>query len=284
MILLTGATGTTGRETVRQLRATGAPFRVMSRDVARAKAQLGDDLDCVAGDFAAPESLAAAFDGIERLSLLCASVPGIVELELNAVAAAKRAGIKLIVKMSAIQSAPDAPTTIRRWHGAIEQRIAESGIAYTHLWPNAFMQNFTRFAPFIRDQGVFYAPLGDARISLVDVVDVAAVTVAALTEDGHAGQTYELTGPEALTYADCAAILTRALDKPVRYESVDDAAARQALADAGIAPVLAEALVEIDGLFRDGFGAPVTDLVERITGRAPRSFEAFARDNLALFR
>ena len=152
MILLTGATGTTGSPTVAQLRAMNRPFRIMSRDVARARRQFGEDLDYVEGDFAEPRSLDAAFEGIETLSLLCAFSEAMVELELGAVEAAKRAGVRRIVKMSAIKAAPDAPTTIRRWHGAIEQRINQSGIAYTHLWPNAFMQNFRRFAPLIRER------------------------------------------------------------------------------------------------------------------------------------
>ena len=207
-----------------------------------------------------------------------------VELELNAVEAAERAGVRRIVKMSAIKAAPDAPTTIRRWHGEIEQRINRSGIAYTHLWPNAFMQNFRRFAPLIREHGEFYAPVGDARISLVEIEDVAAVTVAALVEDGHEGETYEITGPAAISYAECAAILTQELGREVRYVSVSDADARAALVEAGIGPKAAQALVEIDGLFRTGFGAPVTDVVERVTGRAPRDFHTFVRENAALFR
>ena len=284
MILLTGATGTTGSATVQQLRTANVPFRLMTRDLARARALFGDGLDLVEGDFAQPETLDAAFDGIERLSLLCAFSESMVQLELSALAAAKRADIKHVVKMSAIKAAPDAPTTIRRSHGIIEQRINESGIAYTHLWPNAFMQNFRRFAPFIRDQGVFYAPVGDARISLVEIADVAAVTVAALTEDGHEGLTYEITGPEAISYGECAATLSELLDKPVRYEAVSDAAAHQALVDAGIPATAADALIEIDRLFREGFGAPVTDVVQRVTGRQPRSFRDFARDNAALFR
>ena len=284
MILLTGATGTTGSATVALLRETKRPFRIMSRDAARARRQFGDDLDYVEGDFARPASLDAAFDGIACLSLLCAFSEAMVELELNAVEAARRAGVRHIVKMSAIKAAPDAPTTIRRWHGVIERRIDESGIARTHLWPNAFMQNFRRFAPAIKERGEFYAPLGDARVSLVDIEDVAAVTVAALTEDGHEGKTYEITGPEAISYAECAAILSEELGREVRYRSVSDDHARRALAMAGIGPEAAHALVEIDGLFREGFGAPVTDIVERVTGRSPRDFRAFARDNAALFR
>ena len=283
MILLTGATGTTGQETVRQLLEKGAPFRVMTRDVERAKTILGPDLDYVAGDFAAPETLAAAFDGIERLSLLCAFAEKMVSLELNAVAAAKRAGIRHIVKMSAIGSAPDAPTKIRRWHGEIEQRIEREGFAYTNLWPNAFMQNFRRFAPFIKNDGVFYAAIGESRVALVDVVDVAAVTVAALTEDGHEEQTYEITGPRAYSYGECAEILSRILNKTVRFESVSMDASHKALVDAGLPASLADALIEIDQMFIDGFGAPVTDVVDRVVGRPPRSFEVFARDNTDSF-
>ncbi len=284
MILLTGATGTTGSATVAQLRRTGHPFRIMSRDVGRAQAQFGHDLDYVEGDFARPESLDAAFAGIETLSLLCAFSEGMVEFELNAVEAAVRAGIRRIVKMSAIGAAPDAPTTIRRWHGVIERRIDESGILRTHLWPNAFMQNFRRFAPLIRERGEFYAPLGDARVSLVEIEDVAAVTVAALIEDGHEGETYEITGPEAVSYAECAAILSEELGRQVRYVSVSDEEARAALVEAGIGPEAAQALVEIDGLFREGFGAPVTDVVERVTGRRARDFRTFVRENAGLFR
>ena len=284
MILLTGATGTTGSATVALLRETKRPFRIMSRDAARARRQFGEGPDYVEGDFARPASLDAAFDGIESLSLLCAFSEAMVELELNAVEAAKRAGVRRIVKMSAIKAGADAPTTIRRWHGVIEQRINQSGIAYTHLWPNAFMQNFRRFAPLIKERGEFYAPVGDARISLVEIEDVAAVTVAALVEDGHDGRTYEITGPEAISYAECAAILSEELDKPVRYVSVSDDEARAALGAAGIGPEAAHALVEIDGLFREGFGAPVTDIVKRVTGRSPRDFRAFARDNAGLFR
>jgi uncharacterized protein YbjT (DUF2867 family) len=283
MILLTGATGTTGQETVRQLLEKKVPFRVMSRDIARAKSVLGPDLDYVQGDFAAPDTLAAAFDGIKRLSLLCAFSEKMVAHELNAVAAAKRAGISHIVKMSAIGSAPDAPTMIRRWHGEIEQRIEREGFVFTNLWPNAFMQNFRRFAPFIKKDGVFYAALGDSRVALVDVVDVAAVTVAALTEDGHEEQTYEITGPRAYSYEDCAEILSRVLSKSVRFESVSMSASHKALVDAGLAKALADALIEIDQMFIDGFGAPVTDVVDRVVGRPPRSFEAFVRDNVASF-
>lgn len=283
MILLTGATGTTGQETVRQLLEKKVPFRVMSRDIARAKAVLGPDLDYVQGDFAAPDTLAVAFSGIERLSLLCAFSEKMVSHELNAVAAAKRAGISHIVKMSAIGSAPDAPTMIRRWHGEIEQRIEREGFAFTNLWPNAFMQNFRRFAPFIKKDGVFYAALGDSRVALVDVVDVAAVTVAALTEEGHEEQTYEITGPRAYSYGDCAEILSRVLSKSVRFESASMSASHKALVDAGMAKALADALIEIDQMFIDGFGAPVTDVVDRVVGRPPRSFEAFARDNVASF-
>jgi uncharacterized protein YbjT (DUF2867 family) len=280
---LTGATGTTGQETVRQLLEKKVPFRVMSRDIARAKSVLGPDLDYVQGDFAAPDTLAAAFDGIKRLSLLCAFSEKMVAHELNAVAAAKRAGISHIVKMSAIGSAPDAPTMIRRWHGEIEQRIEREGFIFTNLWPNAFMQNFRRFAPFIKKDGVFYAALGDSRVALVDVVDVAAVTVAALTEDGHEEQTYEITGPRAYSYEDCAEILSRVLSKSVRFESVSMRASHKALVDAGLAKALADALIEIDQMFIDGFGAPVTDVVDRVVGRPPRSFEAFVRDNVASF-
>ena len=120
-------------------------------------------------------------------------------------------------------------------------------------------------------------------MALVDVVDVAAVTVAALIEDGHEEQTYEITGPRAYSYRECAEILSRALSKTVRFESVSMETSHKALVNAGLLPALADALIEIDQMFIDGFGAPVTDVVDRVVGRPPRSFEAFARDNTDSF-
>lgn len=284
MILLTGATGTVGRLTAAQLEAKGVAFRVMARDPVAARALLGEWPEVVPGDFSAPASLAPAFAGVTCLSLLCAPVENLTALELNAVEAAGRAGIPRIVKMSAIDAKADAETAIRRWHGVVEGRIAGEGFAFTHLWPNAFMQNFRRFAPLIKKNGAFRAPLGDARISLVDAQDVAAVTVAALTEERHAGQTYEITGPAALSYGECAAILSEVLARPVRFETVPPEEGHAALVEAGLPAWLADALTELDALFRDGFGAPVTDVVEQTTGRPPRAFADFARDNAALFR
>lgn len=255
----------------------------MTRNVANAKSVLGPDLDYVEGDFARPESLETVLDGITRLSLLCAFGEKMATLELNAVAAAKKAGITHIIKMSAIGSAPDAPTMIRRWHGQVEQRIEREGFAYTNLWPNALMQNFRRFAPSIKQEGVFYAPIGESRVALVDVVDVAAVTVAVLIEDGHEEQTYEITGPRAYNYDECAEIVTRVLKKTVRFDSASLATSHKALLSDGMTPTLADALIEIDQMFINGFGAPVTDVVERVVARPPRSFEQFARDNTNFF-
>jgi uncharacterized protein YbjT (DUF2867 family) len=284
MILLTGATGTVGRLTARQLEAKGVAFRVMARDPVAARALLGDWPEILAGDFSDPASMALAFAGVTCLSLLCAPVEDLTALELNAVEAARHAGIARIVKMSAIDAKPDAETAIRRWHGVVERRIKDEGFAFTHLWPNAFMQNFRRFAPLIKRDGVFYAPLGDARISLVDAHDVAAVTVAALTDESHAGKTYEITGPAALSYGECAATLSDVLDRPVRYESAPPEEGRAALIEAGLPAWLADALTELDALLREGFGAPVTDVVAQTTGHAPRTFADFARKNAALFR
>ena len=284
MILLTGATGTTGTPTVAQLRATGRPFRIMSRDVARARRQFGDDLDYVEGDFARPETLDAAFEGIETLSLLCAFSEAMVELELNAVEAAERAGIRRIVKMSAIKAAPDAPTTIRRWHGEIEQRIDRVRHPRTHLWPNAFMQNFQALRAAHQGTRRVLRPGGRRPDFAGGDRGRGRGDGRGLVEDGHEGETYEITGPAAISYAECAAILTQELGREVRYVSVSDEDARAALVEAGIGPKAAHALVEIDGLFRTGFGAPVTDVVERVTGRAPRDFRTFARENAALFQ
>ncbi len=277
MILLTGATGTVGQYIVRQLSAKGMKFRAMVRDMRRGTDLLGADVELVLGDFSQPESLTAALQGVERLYLLCVPGRDLVEFELNAVAAAQAAGVSHVVKMSVISADPGSPMTFRRFHGAVEEEVRKSGLTYTELWPNAFMQNFRRFAPSIRSEGAFYAPTGDAKVSLVDVHDVAAVSVAALTEDGHENKTYEITGPEALTYSEAAEILSSVLGKPVRFVDVPPDEAHKALVDAGLEAWFADALLEIDNAFRAGEGARVTSVVADVTGNQPRSFADFAR-------
>ncbi len=226
-ILVTGATGTVGSFLVRKLGAAGVPARalVRSREKAEAVERLG--LEAVVGDLDKPETLAPALAGIERVFLLSAPEERQAELQNNLVHAARDAGVRHIVKLSAIGVGGELDAiSLGRIHRETEEEIERAGLAHTHLRPNGFMQNSFMFAATIKAQGTFYAPFGEAKVSYVDARDVAAVAFHALTADGHEGKAYEITGPQALSYHDMARELSSVLGREVKYVEVPIGRAR----------------------------------------------------------
>jgi uncharacterized protein YbjT (DUF2867 family) len=284
-ILVTGATGNIGKILVEKLAAANAPARalVRSREKAEGIEKLG--LEAVLGDLDKPETLQPALEGIEKVFLLSAPDPRQVELQSNLIKGAKTAGARHIIKLSAmgVGQARDS-FTLARLHRETEEEIERSGIAYTHLRPNGFMQNALMFAGTIKTQGTFYAPLGDAKVSYVDARDVASVAFSTLTEDGHEGKAYEITGPQSLAYDDVARELSSATGREVKYVNVPMEAARAAMLGMGLSEWLADALVELFNFYRDGGAAHVTDTVRQVTGRAPISLAQFARDYAEAFK
>ena len=276
-IVVTGATGTVGSEVVRQLLAAGATVRAAVRSPG--KIAESSNLDAVAIDFGRFETLRTAMQGAEHLFLLTAFMPEMITQSKALVDAAKNAGIEHVVKLSAIGAGPEAAIRLGQWHGDGEKYLEDSGLGWTHLRPNSFMQNYlTYYGEPIRAQNAFYLPHGNGKMSLVDVRDVAAVAVKVLTGPGHMGKAYELTGPEALDNHEVAAILTRTLGREIAYVDVPDDAARQAMAEMGSPEKMIDVLMGLNNVIRDGHTAAVTDAVEKVSGRAPRAFEEFARD------
>jgi uncharacterized protein YbjT (DUF2867 family) len=276
MIVVTGATGKVGRELTRELRNIGAPFRVGSRAPGSA-----EGAETVLFDFDRPETFAPALAGAEKLFLLTS---GGTDREAAVVGAAKDAGVRHVVKLSVWGAEEDA-FVIGRAHRAIEQEIEASGMSWTFLRPNGFMQNLTTYRrDGIRSRGVIVDSTGDSKWSIVDARDVGAVAAKALTEPGHAGRAYKLSGPEALSQPEMAEKISRAVGKPVRYEDVPDEEFRRANISHGVPAPWADALVDLNVYYRTGAGAPVTADVEEILGRKPRSFERFAIENASVWQ
>jgi uncharacterized protein YbjT (DUF2867 family) len=282
MILVVGATGTNGREVALRLAKAGRKVRGLVRGRDRADDLARAGVETAQGDLDDPASLDAALRGVERAFVLTAVARRGVGWFRNFFEAAQRAGTRHVVKFSAL-GAGEAGAEILRQHGESDELLRASGLPYTILRPNSFYQNMLWSAAAIREQGTFYLPMRDARLGLVDVRDIAAVAVAALTEAGHEGKTYELTGPEALSYADVAATLSKVLGKPVRYVDVPPEAAKQSMLAAGMPEWNAAAVAELYGVFASGRCAGTTDTVERVTGRPAATFEQFARDHAAAF-
>ncbi|HWW74519.1 MAG TPA: SDR family oxidoreductase [Pyrinomonadaceae bacterium] len=284
MILITGATGTTGREIVGELQRLGATgVRALVRDPARAAFIREAGFETFEGDFDRPETLGAALEGVERALLLTPPSPQTFEHQRAFVEAAGRAGVRHVVKFSAIGADAAAPEGFGRWHGQSEELLKSSGLAWTMLQPNFFMQNLLGQAAQIAATGAVYQPVGDARASFIDTRDIAAVVARALTEEGHEGQTYVLTGPEALSYSDVAAKLSEATGREIKYVPITPEQFREGALGAGLPEWLVSALERLNELFASGRAAEVNDNVRRVGKKEPTTFGRFARDYAAAF-
>jgi uncharacterized protein YbjT (DUF2867 family) len=279
MILITGATGTVGRELAKQLSARGVPYRAMVRSSKDAEAFLAlEGAEAVIGDFDRTETLTRALQGMERAFLLTNSSERAEDQQSNFVDLARRTGVKHIVKLSQWAASPDSPVRFLRYHAAVEKKTRESGMAYTFLRPNLFMQGLLAVRDAIIGQGRFFAALGDARISAVDVRDIASAAAAALVEPGHDGQIYNLTGPEALSHREMAEKLSTALGRRIEFVDVPPDAMRKALIEVGLPVWQADGVIEDYVHYSRSEAAEVTTGVRDATGRLPRCFDDFASD------
>ncbi len=280
MILVVGATGTVGRELVPQLLAEEERVRVLVRDKNKV-AHLGDNVERAVGDLDKPETLRAAMQGVKGVFLVTMGTP---QQDINAVEAAKQAGVQRIVKLSTLE-ARESLIQVGKWHREREQIIEASGIAWTFLRPGMFMSNVIEWwAGSIKQQGAVYFPGGKGRVAPVDPYDVAAVATVALTQPGHDGQAYDLTGPEVLAIGEMVQIIGRVLGKRLKYVSIPPLAAKLFMLKSGMDRALVNALMEMLSALRKNKAAFCTDTVERLTGRRARTFEAWCRDHIAAFQ
>ena len=282
MILVTGASGNVGSSVLRELLRMGAPTRAMYRsDLEAAKAPIG--ANSVIADFADRTSLDRALDGVDRVYLVCSPIPELVELESNVADACRERGVQHLVLNSA-QGAGTYDKSFPRWHFQVEQRVLRSGVPATILRPESFMQNIANFyAGSIKSDRSFYAAGGDAPIAFVDVRDIAAVAAKVLTSDGHAGKTYTLTGPEALTYAQIAEKLSKLLGTTVKYVDISPQQLKQSMRDLGMPPWQVDALADLQAYYTEGPGAKITGDVQQVLGREAIRFDQFLRDYAGSF-
>ena len=283
MILVTGGTGLIGGEVLRRLSQAGVPARALTRDLKKARKHSG--ITWVAGDLGKPNTLPSAFEGAETLFLLTHYLDDMVELQHNAIAAARAAGVTHVVKVSAFAASDHSKAPIGRWHYQVEQELQESGLAWTMLRPHHFMQNLLAQAEYVVKEGVIYSASGDGRIPYVDGRDVGAVAAVTLTTAGHAGKKYVLTGSEAISYRQAANIIGAVIGKPVRFvdESPDDARARRLRE--GLPPAVIESALAISAYQRaGGKTVTITSTIADLTGRPPRTVAEFIREHVSSFR
>jgi uncharacterized protein YbjT (DUF2867 family) len=277
VILVIGGRSKIGSALIMELLDRGQPVRALVR-AGETAGSLPAAAEAVTGDLADEGSLVAAMAGIEKVFLLSSPHPDAAGWHRHAIDAARRTQVQLLVRSSILGADREPTPEFISAHTACDRYLESSGLPYAIVRPNLFLQNVPESTvPSIDASGTFYADAGQARISMVDTRDVAAVAAVALTEPGQAGAHYDVTGPEALSYADVAAKLTSAMGRPVSYADAPDDAVRRALLGAGLTEWFADALV---GLYQDyrrsgtgGYAAQVTDTVPRLTGRPARSLD-----------
>ena len=288
-ILVTGATGNIGSEVVKELLSDAPDVSIKaavhsSQNVKKVKSDAR--VKVIQIDYNEPETLREALNGVDKLFLLTPDVPNAADLASNVVTQAKKAGIKQIVKQSVMGADLEADIGTMRLHRQVEKFIEQSGIPFTFLRPNEFMQNFVNFhSPSIKGNNAFYVPLEDAKVSLVDVRDIAAVAVKSLIdEDKHKNKTYLITGPEALSYHQLAEILSNTTGRKINYVNISDEEARAAMKEIGMSDWLINTVSELSEYFRKGKASEISPAVEEVTGNKPISFSQFAKDYADAFR
>jgi uncharacterized protein YbjT (DUF2867 family) len=285
MILVTGATGLNGGELVRLLSTRDVQVRALVRSATRAEALSAlPHVEIVEGDMARPETLSGALRGVDRAMLISSSDPAMLEVQSTFIDAAARAGVKHVVKLSGIMPELDSPFRFARMHGEIELKLERSGMAFTHLRAGEFMHSYFRQVPAIVAKAALFLPMEDARIASIDVGDIAEAAATVLTEPGHEGKIYPLTGPEALTMGEVADKLSTATGKTIRYVNISPEEATRARLAAGMPQYTADALDELFAERRKGKEAQVSPVIETLIGRRPTSFDEFAARNAAIFR
>jgi (4-alkanoyl-5-oxo-2,5-dihydrofuran-3-yl)methyl phosphate reductase len=283
MILITGSTGNVGSEVVKQLANAGHKVRALVRDPKEATGRLPTTVDVVVGDLDNVDTLVNALKGVDKLYLLAPLTPSLQQQEANAVEAAKRARVQYIVKHSALGAQWEA-TTLAKWHRAGERIVEQAAAQWTHIRPSGFFSNALGWAGMIKNGGTVYYPTGEGKLGVVDPRDIAAVAVKCLTEPGHGSKTYDVTGPVALSTREQVDLIGRAIGKQLKFVDVPDQAARESMLGMGMPAPIVEMMLEFCKAIKAGQAATITDTVQKLTGKTPRTFEAWAQEYAATFR
>lgn len=284
MILVVGATGTTGREVIRLLSAASIQTRAFVRNPAKTILPEFYNIEIATGDLDDVQSIKEALKGIDKIYLATPNDPRQVEWEGNVVQAALECNVQYIVKLSTLGADINSPLSMSRWHGEAEGMVESSGIPHTFLRSHNFMQNTLSFAPGIVSENIIRAPVKKGRVSMVDARDIAAATMALLTDKKQPEKIYRITGSEALSYQDIADKISMGLGKTIRFENISYDAAKQTMLGAGTPDWLADDLILLYRRFEEGQGARITDDFIHLTGRAPIRFDQFVRDYADIFR
>jgi uncharacterized protein YbjT (DUF2867 family) len=283
MMLITGAGGSVGKAVLQEASRKDSKVRAMYRSKEDA-AKAPSGCEAVLADYADAQSLRKALDGVSSVYVVCSPIPQLVELEGNVLDACQESGVKHVVLNSAM-GAGDCGKSFPSWHRKVEDKLKATGMSYTILRPNGFLQNIVAYnAPSIRTQGAFYAAMGDAKVSYLDVGDIAVVAVKALQGGAHARKTYELNGPEAISNKELAKRISKATGRTVNFVDIPESAQREAMLGLGMPEWQVTALLELQQYYKQGGGAKTDGLLKSLIEHEPVTLDQYLAANAREFR
>ena len=284
MILLTGATGKTGSATAKALNERGIKFRALIRNEEKREGieSLGGEV--IIGSIENKEAVDQSMVDVETALILLPNSENQLSLEKQLVDSAKQAGANRVVKMSSIEATPDATSPIPRLHLESEEYIKQSGLNWTMVKPNFYMQNLLASAATIKDQGKIFLPMGEGKTGMIDTTDVGKVLAKVLSEDGHESMNHEITGPEILSFFEVAEIFTQGLGKQVDYVDVPLAAYKETLGQFLTNQWHLDAVIDLFKGIADGGIEEKTDTYSNLMGESPKSLSQFVSENSFIFK
>lgn len=283
MILITGASGSVGKAVLHEVGRKESKIRAMFRSKEEA-AKAPSGCETVLADYADKQSLRNALDGATSVFVVCSPIPQLVELENNVLDVCKESGVEHVVLNSAL-GAGDCQKSFPSWHRKVEDKLKTTGMSYTILRPNGFLQNIVAFnAPSIREQGAFYAAMGDAKVSYLDIGDIAVVAGKALKGGRHSGKIYELLGTEAISNQELAARISRVAGRTVNYVDIPESAQREAMLGLGMPEWQVTALLDLQQYYKQGGGAKTDGLLRSLIERDPVTLDQYLTANAQEFR
>jgi uncharacterized protein YbjT (DUF2867 family) len=284
-ILVTGATGNVASAVLDNLGTTDGNLRALAHDDSKAQSIKDRGVEAVVGDFLEPETLVPTLQGVSTVLLITPIHPEQVTQASNVINAAKESGNDpRIVRLSVHQASHEAPPRNSRQHAQIEDELRSSGLPYTLLQPTTFMQNTLATARTVASEGRIYQPFKDGKLGMIDARDIGEVAAKVLTEEGHEGKVYTLTGPAAISFYEVAEALSEVLGKEVRYVKISLEDAKRAMLNMGLSEWRADVLIEYAKAHSEGYSNFTTEDVEQLTGHRATSYKEFATDFERVFR
>ena len=284
MILITGATGKTGSATAKSLGEKGETFRALIRNEEKKEGLESLGGEVVIGSIENTEVVNQSMQGVKTLLVLLPNSESQLALEKQLVDSAKQAGVERIVKMSSIEATPDATSPIPKLHLESEEYIKQSGLAWTMIKPNFYMQNLLASAGTIKEQGKIFLPMGEGKTGMIDTTDVGKVLAKVLSEDGHESMNHEITGPEILSFYEVAEIFSQVLGKQVDYVDVPMDAYKETLGQFLTNQWHLDAVIDLFKGIAEGGIEDKTDTFNELMGETPKSLSQFLAENSFIFK